>query len=91
LQLHVAPNKNRQVLRRTREVDKLEERMVLGEAGRRLFHREGPMVLHQGCTTCGPQAGSGPRRSFILPSEQVKKYKKRLLNHRDFMNEFKLH
>jgi len=26
-------------------VDKLEERMVLQEAGRRLFHREGPITL----------------------------------------------
>ena len=29
--------------------------------------------LCQGCTTRGPRAGSGPRRSFIRPSEQVKK------------------
>ena len=34
---------------------------------------------------------SDPRRSFIRPSVKVKKYKKRLLNDGDFMNEFKLH
>jgi len=38
-----------------------------------------------------PRAGSGPQRSFIQPSEQVKKYKKRLLNDEDFMNEYKHH
>ena len=37
--------------------------------------------IDQGCTT----HGSGPRRSFIRPSEQVKKYKK-LMNDGDFMN-----
>jgi len=44
LQLQVAPRKQTG-LRRAREVDKLEERMVLREAGRRLFHREGPITL----------------------------------------------
>jgi len=47
--------------------------------------------LKQGCTTHGPLAWSGPRRTYIRPSGQVKKYKKLLLNDRDFMNEFKLH
>jgi len=40
---------------------------------------------------CNLRAGSGPRRSYIQPSEKVKKYKKFLPNDRDFMNEFKLH
>ena len=47
--------------------------------------------LDQGCTTCGLRAGSGPQRCYIRPSEQVKKYKKLLLNDGDVMNEFKLH
>jgi len=37
-----------------------------------------------------PQPAPGPRTCYIRPSEQVKKYKKLLLNG-DFMNEFKLH
>ena len=36
-----------------------------------------------------PRPGSGSRRSFIRPSEQVKKYKKCPLNDEDIMNEFK--
>ena len=35
----------RQVLRRAREVDNLEERMVLRKTDRRLFQREGPITL----------------------------------------------
>src|SRR6218665_3213488 len=47
--------------------------------------------LLRGAGMHNPRAGSGPRRSFIQPSEQVKKYKKCLLDDRDFMSEFKLH
>jgi len=37
---------NGQVLRsRAREVDKLEERMILRESGGRRFHKEGPMTV----------------------------------------------
>ena len=41
--------------------------------------------------THGPHPGFGPRTCNIQPSEQVKKYKKLLLNDEDFMNEYKLH
>jgi len=37
-----------------------------------------------------PRAGSGPQGCFIRPSEQVKKYRKLLLNDGNVMNEFKI-
>ena len=40
------------------------------------------------------RAGSGPKLCYIPPSEQAKKYEKRLLNDvndGDFLNEFELH
>jgi len=38
-----------------------------------------------------PPTGPGPRMCYVWPSEQVNKYKKVLMNDRDFMNEFKPH
>jgi len=38
-----------------------------------------------------PQAGPGLRTGYIRPSQQVKKYKKLIVNGGDFIKEFKLH
>jgi len=47
-------------------------------------------TLWQGsCTTRGPDPA--PERVLSGPRSRFKKYKKRFLNDRDFMNEFELH
>ena len=38
-----------------------------------------------------PGPGISPERVLKRPSQQVKKYKKLLMNDTDFINEFKLH
>jgi len=51
-------------------------------------------IIMVSCTMArihNPQVGSGPRWCYNRPSEQVKKYKKLLLNDRDFLNKIKLH